>query len=271
MIGKIIIPVFKKSTVCVGEIMDIGDEVKTVVTGDVISFGMRLSEVIEENADFMTILIKENAIEYIVREDTIIPTERKVIIIQDTPESKTKSGLIVPFVAQKTQNTGVVLSVSTDVADIKKDDRISFGKLCGNQITHNDKTYISVNYDDIRFLFDDQKITPLGINIVVKQEDAKKISKSGIILNVLELEHQKPNIGHVLYKGINVSDVKIDQRVFFSMYAGITVDHGKEKYILMSENELFGSVDEGVEIEVGETENSDEMLQGLERILPSEA
>jgi chaperonin GroES len=83
----------------------------------------------------------------------IKPFEDRVLVeAEETEESRTKSGIIIPDTAKEKPRTGKVIEVGMDeeLADkIKVGDRIVFAKFTGDEVEFESKKYLIVSRGDI--------------------------------------------------------------------------------------------------------------------------
>jgi chaperonin GroES len=83
----------------------------------------------------------------------IKPFEDRVLVEpEETEESTTKSGIIIPDTAKEKPRTGKVIEVGTDeelAANIKVGDRIVFAKFTGDELEFESKKYLIVSRSDI--------------------------------------------------------------------------------------------------------------------------
>lgn len=74
------------------------------------------------------------------------PKFNLILVQPDTPEEKTKSGIIIPDTAKEKPQTGIVLEVGDgrpeEPMTLKKGDRIMYHKNSGAEITLEGKTYL---------------------------------------------------------------------------------------------------------------------------------
>lgn len=94
------------------------------------------------------------------------------------------------------------------------------------------------------------KLQPLGDRVVVKREDAEKVTAGGIVLP--DTAKGKPSRGFVssLGSGRLLDDgtrspfqVKVGDRVLFNSYAGESFKVGDEELLLMREDEILAIID----------------------------
>ena len=92
-------------------------------------------------------------------------------------------------------------------------------------------------------------VTPLGDNVLVKRLEAEEVTAGGIVLP--ESAKEKPREGVVISGGpgsvrddgsSNAVQVKANDRVIFSSYAGTEVDVGGEQYLIVREDEILAVV-----------------------------
>jgi chaperonin GroES len=88
----------------------------------------------------------------------IRPLHDRVIVKRKDPETKTVSGIIIPDSAKEKPQEGEVIAVGvgrtkddgTIIAlDVKKGDRILFGKYSGTEIKIDGEEYLMMKEDDI--------------------------------------------------------------------------------------------------------------------------
>jgi len=83
----------------------------------------------------------------------IKPFEDRVLVEpEETEESRTKSGIIIPDTAREKPRTGKVIEVGTDeeiAENIKVGDRIVFAKFTGDEVEFEGKKYLIVSRSDI--------------------------------------------------------------------------------------------------------------------------
>ena len=81
-------------------------------------------------------------------------TKNRVIVEAAPAETKTASGLYIPYTAQEKPQRGTVISVSEKDEDgktpqLKAGDKIMFGKYSGTEIALGDKNYLIMRESDI--------------------------------------------------------------------------------------------------------------------------
>jgi len=94
------------------------------------------------------------------------------------------------------------------------------------------------------------KLTPLGDKVLVKRLEAEEVTKGGIVLP--DTAKEKPKEGKViaLGDGPQLKDgkrgkfqVKKNDRVLFSSYAGTEVNVDREEYLVMSEDDILAVIE----------------------------
>lgn len=91
------------------------------------------------------------------------------------------------------------------------------------------------------------EIEPLGDRILVKADDAMRMTKGGIALPDNALEKSKTGVvvavgpGRLLDSGER-SGIPLNEgdRVLFNEYAGTLVKIGEEKFLIMNHDEILG-------------------------------
>jgi chaperonin GroES len=93
------------------------------------------------------------------------------------------------------------------------------------------------------------KVKPLGGRVLVKRLEETETTKGGIIIP--DSAKEKPKEGRVVAMGTGKLDkdgkkiafnVKVDDRVLFTSYAGTEVTVNDEEYLIMSEEDILGVV-----------------------------
>lgn len=94
-------------------------------------------------------------------------------------------------------------------------------------------------------------IKPQGNRILIKPKKAS-VSLGGILLPETAQEKPKEGIvmavgpGELLESGQRRSvGVKVGDQVLFSSYAGHSVEHQKEEYLILSESDVLGVIEAG--------------------------
>lgn len=111
--------------------------------------------------------------------------------------------------------------------------------------------------------------TPIGANILTKQNSGEQKNDYGLIMTIGDQAHNRPDVAIVESVGDDVIDVNIGDVVFFSRYAGVRINVDNEDYLLLSRGEIFGFNPDKLEIKMGETkdllgimENVGKMIEG---------
>jgi chaperonin GroES len=93
-------------------------------------------------------------------------------------------------------------------------------------------------------------IRPLGDKVIIKRVDAEQKTAGGIVLP--DTAKEKPKRGVVLAVGTgkllddgtrSAMQVKKDDQVIFTSYAGTEIKVGGEEYMIMDESEILGVID----------------------------
>lgn len=86
------------------------------------------------------------------------PLGDKVLIKRLEAEEKTKGGIVLPDTAKEKPQKGEVVAVGkgkvlesgkVEPLEVKKGDKILFGKYSGNELTYNDEEYLILREEDI--------------------------------------------------------------------------------------------------------------------------
>lgn len=97
----------------------------------------------------------------------------------------------------------------------------------------------------------DLKLQPLNDRVVVKREDAEEKTKGGILLP--DAAKEKPQRGIVVSVGNGklldsgargALQVKVNDRVIFTSWAGETFKVGDEEYLLMKEDDILAVLED---------------------------
>ena len=91
------------------------------------------------------------------------PLHDRVIVARKDAETTTASGIIIPDSAKEKPQEGKVIAVGKGIKkddgtilplDVKKGDRILFGKYAGTEITLDGEEYLMMKEDDILAVLD---------------------------------------------------------------------------------------------------------------------
>jgi chaperonin GroES len=95
------------------------------------------------------------------------------------------------------------------------------------------------------------QIRPLHDRVVVRRLEEKTMSAGGIVLP--DSASEKPSQGEILATGlgkildsgdIRALDVKVGDKIIFGQYGGHTVKIDGEELLILSENEIFGVLED---------------------------
>ena len=92
-------------------------------------------------------------------------------------------------------------------------------------------------------------IKPLGSRVLIKMKEGEETTKSGIILT--SASQEKPQIAKVIEVGpgkvvdgkIEAMNVKKDDKVIVSKYAGTEVKYEGEEYIILKQEDILAIVE----------------------------
>ena len=88
----------------------------------------------------------------------IQPLGDRVLVRRLEAEDKTKGGIVLPDTAKEKPQKGEVVAVGkgkvlesgkVEALEVKKGDKILFGKYAGNEITYKDEEYLIMREEDI--------------------------------------------------------------------------------------------------------------------------
>ena len=89
---------------------------------------------------------------------TIRPLGDRVLVKRLEAEEKTKGGIVLPETAKEKPQKGEVVAVGNgkvlengkvEPLEVKKGDKVLFGKYAGNEITYKEEEYLILREDDI--------------------------------------------------------------------------------------------------------------------------
>ena len=84
---------------------------------------------------------------------TFHPLGDRVLVVQDTLEETTESGIIIPDSAtQEKPLSGIIVALGTDLTnqDLALNELIYFGKYSGSEVTFNGQDFLIINEGDIQ-------------------------------------------------------------------------------------------------------------------------
>lgn len=80
------------------------------------------------------------------------PLGKRVLVERIEEEKKTNSGIIIPDNATEKPSVGVIMEISKEVekeGEVKKGDKVLFGKYQGNEVKVDGKDFIVLESKDI--------------------------------------------------------------------------------------------------------------------------
>ncbi|MBZ7987610.1 co-chaperone GroES [Campylobacter canadensis] len=77
------------------------------------------------------------------------PLNKRVLIKRLEETKTTASGIIIPDNAKEKPQQGEVIAVASEIQDIKKGDKVVFGKYAGSEIKLENENYLILSYEDI--------------------------------------------------------------------------------------------------------------------------
>ncbi len=77
------------------------------------------------------------------------PLADNLIIKRLEAEEKTASGIVLPDSAKEKPEQGEVVAVGKDVKEVKKGDRVIFGKYSPNEVKMGEEDYLVVKEEDV--------------------------------------------------------------------------------------------------------------------------
>ena len=83
---------------------------------------------------------------------TLQPVHSRILVKEDTPESTTKFGIILPEVAQEQLHMGVVVAIGDSEVvhpDIQVGVKIMWGKFSGGRCVLNGEEHVLVQNEDV--------------------------------------------------------------------------------------------------------------------------
>jgi chaperonin GroES len=96
------------------------------------------------------------------------------------------------------------------------------------------------------------KFRPLGLNVLVEPEKAETKTKSGVVL--VQKDDERPQKGTIVAVGTGMRDpqsgqvitpiLKNGDKVFFRKFGGNELDLDGEKYLVMTEAEILGILED---------------------------
>lgn len=106
-----------------------------------------------------------------------------------------------------------------------------------------------------------KKVKLTRLNVLVKERNSGRL--------LLSEDYQIPtNTGIVLAVSPSVTKVKLQENIFYGKQAGVYVYLNGERYVLLSEREIFGIVDPTLtidEFEIGETTDLIKLAEDMKK------
>ncbi len=79
----------------------------------------------------------------------IKPRYLRVLIQPDTPDEKTKGGILIAKKDEDKQNTGTVIAVGKGVEDLKVNDKVIYEKYGPVEVKYNKVDYVIAHDDEV--------------------------------------------------------------------------------------------------------------------------
>lgn len=77
------------------------------------------------------------------------PLADRVVVERLEAEAKTASGIVLPEASKEKPEEGVVVAAGKDVKEVKKGDKIVFGKYSPTEVKENGKEFLIIKEEDI--------------------------------------------------------------------------------------------------------------------------
>lgn len=85
------------------------------------------------------------------------PIHDRVVVLADTPEVETKSGIYISTLAQEKPQTGTVIAVGNGKGEpmtVKEGEKVMFAKFAGQDITIDDEHFLIMRESDILMIIE---------------------------------------------------------------------------------------------------------------------
>jgi len=193
------------------------------------------------------------------------PLHDRVLVRRIELAEKTAGGIIIPDTAKEKPMEGEIVAVGSGARgedgkiqplDVKKGDRILFGKWSGTEIKLDGEELIIMKESDVMGVIDNNlrsdpmKFRPLHDRVVVRRLDAEEKSAGGIIIP--DTAKEKPMEGEVIAVGpgarneqghIVALDVKAGDRILFGKWSGTEIKLDGEELLIMKESDIMGIIE----------------------------
>lgn len=77
------------------------------------------------------------------------PIANRMMVIADAPEERSVGGLFIPDNAKEQMQSGVVAATGDEVKEVKKGDKILFGKYSGSDVVIDNVTYLILTEEEV--------------------------------------------------------------------------------------------------------------------------
>ena len=77
------------------------------------------------------------------------PLGKRVLVKKLEEQSTTSSGIIIPDSAKEKPSQGEVVSVSSEVSELAKGNKVLFSKYSGNEVSLDGNKYLVIDVDDV--------------------------------------------------------------------------------------------------------------------------
>lgn len=80
---------------------------------------------------------------------------------------------------------------------------------------------------------------PLGQNVIIERIKEEQKSKSGLILVSADKHKERNDFGRIVAVADGITDMKIDDCVLFSKYAGTVFKEEDNEYLIISRDDIL--------------------------------
>jgi chaperonin GroES len=174
----------------------------------------------------------------------MIAVKDRIIVTQETPPSRTKSGIIIPEELRKKTPIARVISVGNEVNEIKSGDEIlMISNKTEEEFTYNGQLYGLIKVEDIECKIHKSVLLPMGDRLVIYQDESETETKSGLIIP--KEARKSKRTGEIMAIGNLCKSVAVGERIYFSKMAGKMITFEGITHTFVSESDIQCKIIDG--------------------------
>ena len=166
------------------------------------------------------------------------PYGNRVYILPDALPKITKLGMHIPDSVNEKPMTGEVVALGASCKEVKLKQHVLFGRNSGTNVEINGQKFIVMRETDV--VMDTATMKPFGDRVVIKQDQAPKMTDGGIIIP--DTVHDQPQAGTVIDVGHACVEVVAGARTLFGKFSGMYVTLNENIFLVIRESDVFANI-----------------------------